>query len=659
MPAVSTLRMSRDELLATMDLSRVRADHSHDSTLKPTMVPRVRTSRRPLEHPMRATPMSEHLAGSGNTIRVKEPLAEGGMGVVKLAEQGALRREVAIKTLRDDFLDENFIARLMREARITGMVEHPNIVPIYALQADERGAPMMVMKRIEGVSWRTLIRDPRHGSGLVPERDPLAFHLDVLMKVAEAVHFAHSRGILHLDLKPDNVMIGYFHDVYLVDWGVAVSTREEHRGFLPMADEVNEVLGTPAYIAPEMVDVANQRLTEQTDIYLLGAVLHEVLTGRPPHAGGSLHDTLFAAYEARAPELPDAPRELAHICTRAMEPIQSRRYETAEQFRQAIADFLQHKSSAALSAESDRTLTEIRAELGRVRAHADDEDAGRTIQRRFSECRFGFAQSLREWPENEPARDGLVEATLLMAGFHLDRDEAASAEALLGELRDPPAAFHQRIAVLREGVRLAREESDRQKKFSEEQDDTQSRRARAIYVLIAASSLNMPVFLAWVFQQFGLYHYVWWHSIAYSSVLSLFLGVGAAVMRRDLMPNRASRRVIVTLCVLAVLVLVRRFLALKMGQDQIGDMSTDVFLFGAGCAVIGSLTDRRFMAPAVAFTLSAVSILFAPVHTLLWVALAAFCGPGAMAALWLRADRLRRLRDEATAEARARASLGA
>jgi hypothetical protein len=244
-----------------------------------------------------------------------------------------------------------------------------------------------------------------------------------------------------------------------------------------------------------------------------------------------------------------------------------------------------------------------------------------------------------------------------MAGFHLDRGEGASAEALLDEMPDAPESVKRRIALLREGIRLQRAEAERQKSFTEEQDDTLSRRARAIYVLIAAAALNLPVCLAWGFQQFGLYKYVWWHSIAYSTVLALFLGVGAHVMRHDLMPNRASRRIIVTLCVLSVLVLVRRLLALKMGEEELGDMSTDVFLFGAGCAIIGSLTDRRFIACAVAFGASAVSILYYPAHTLLWVAMAAIFGPGAMAGLWLRSDKERRQLETERAEARARASM--
>ncbi len=652
--------MSRDELLATLDLSQLRTDHAEDATLEPTMAPRVRTNARPERASKRrpAAVTGPSFDGSGNTIRITGPLAEGGMGVIKLAEQGALRREVAVKTLRDHFLDDNFIARLLREARITGMVEHPYIVPIYALQSDERGAPMIVMKRIEGVSWRALIRDPEHRSGLVDAKDPLVFHLTVLMKVAEAVHFAHSRGILHLDLKPDNVMIGFFHDVYLVDWGVAVSTREEHRGFLPMADEIGEVLGTPAYIAPEMVDVGNHALGPRTDVYLLGAVLHEVLTGRPPHSGGSLYDTLFAAYEARVPEFgADVPQELAQIARRAMAAAAGDRFASANEFREALAGFLQHRSSTALSADSKRVLAEIRAELARRGPEQDAEEVGRRIHRRFSECRFGFAQALRLWPENVEARDELLEATLLMAGFHLDRGEGGSAAALLDEIRDAPEPVKRRIALLREGIRLERAEAERQKSFTEEQDDTLSRRARAIYVLSAASALNFPVCLAWAFQQFGLYHYVWWHSLAYSVVLSLFLGIGAHVMRHDLMPNRASRRIIVTLCVLAALILVRRFFAYENGEDQLSDMSTDVFLFGAGCAIIGTLTDRRFIACAVAFGASAVSILFHPEHTLLWVAMAAIFGPGAMAGLWLSSDKQRRQRETERAEARARASM--
>src|SRR5690606_34855427 len=363
-----------------------------------------------------------------------------------------------------------------------------------------------------------------------------------------------------LDLKPDNVMIGFFNDVYLVDWGVAVSTREEHRGFLPMADEVSEVLGTPAYIAPEMVDVANQPLTIKTDVYLLGAVLHEVLTGNPPHRGESLYDTLFAAYEARLPEFgSEVPKELSQIVRCAMDASPQKRFETMGAFRTAVEDSLKHRSSLALSAESKDILAEIRVELGRRRASDEDEEVvARAIQLRFSECRYGFTQALRQWPDNDEAKRELMEATLLMAGFHLDRGEGASADAVLGEVRDPSPDVAHRIALLREGIRLERQEAERRRRFSEDQDDPLSRRARAIYVLIATVSLNLPVIAAWALQQVGLYEYQFWHSIGYSAVLAVFLGVSAHIMRRDLMPNRASRRIIVTLCLLAVLIFIRR-----------------------------------------------------------------------------------------------------
>lgn len=628
-------KRTREGWLATLDLSRVRADHAHDATLRPTMAPVVRGVMTARERRRSAPPPTyEPIEGTGNTIRITGALAEGGMGIVKLAEQGALRREVAVKTLRDDFLDPDFIARLTREARITGMVEHPNIVPIYALQADERGAPLMVMKRIEGVSWRALLRDPDHPSRLVSGTDTLAFHLRVLLDVCDAIHFAHSRGVLHLDLKPDNVMLGHFRDVYVVDWGVAVSMREEHRGLLPVADEVTEVLGTPAYIAPEMVDIAHARLGVFTDVYLLGAILYEILVGHPPHRGETLRDTLFAAYEARPVEIPEsAPAELAAIAKRALDAMPARRFETVEHFRHAIASYLEHRRSAALSAESRAALERIALE------DVDDEtgdDASR--HRRFSEIRFGFAQALREWPDNADAQDGLVECTLLMARQALRRDDAASAEALLGELHFVPRRFEADLAALRDRVRVARRSDERRRQLQTDMDDRTSRKARGVYVLAVLGLIMAPVFAGFWLQLYGYYAWAWWHSVVYTVAVAGVLGGLALLMRDALMPNRLSRRYVLALVFLASTLVGRRLLSHQLGHDEFADVATDYFVFAVGSGVIAVLTDRRFFAPAVAFFIGAIAIAFAPAYALLIMSITALVGAGTAALLWLYSD---------------------
>jgi hypothetical protein len=409
---------------------------------RPVGGPRHKSSRIPFE-------------GTGATLRVREPLAEGGMGLISLGEQGALRREVAVKTLKPELRDPDLIDRLLTEARITGVVEHPNIVPIYALQADDEGVPLMVMKRIHGVSWRAMLRNEEHPGFPADAQDRLAWHLRVLMDVCDAVHYAHSRGILHLDLKPDNVMIGGFRDVYLVDWGVAVSTREQHRGWLPMADEVSEVVGTPSYMAPEMVDRQSAVLDERTDVYLLGSVLHEILTGRPPHQAENVHEILYAAYESRPPRFDsDVPAELAAIATRAMDPRAERRFESAEAFRSAVVAFLEHRSSAALAEDAMLILGRLRVTVARERLRQEafdnvraqvDAALQREVMREFVECRFGFSRALKEWPANERARAGLVEALLLMAEHQLSRGDSTAASATLREVEAPTPAEQELI----------------------------------------------------------------------------------------------------------------------------------------------------------------------------------------------------------------------
>ncbi|MCB9615733.1 MAG: protein kinase [Sandaracinus sp.] len=131
-----------------------------------------------------------------------------------------LEREVAVKGLREDLDTPLVRARLLLEARVTGRLEHPNVVPVHLVTEDDEGRPRIVLKRIEGRSWRELL-DERPPDG----RD-LAEHVRILGQVCQAIRFAHSRGVLHRDLKPENVMVGDFGEVYVVDWGIALALHE-------------------------------------------------------------------------------------------------------------------------------------------------------------------------------------------------------------------------------------------------------------------------------------------------------------------------------------------------------------------------------------------------------------------------------------------------
>ena len=136
------------------------------------------------------------------------------MGIIRLGEQGAIGRQVAVKCLREGLDNERFGLQLLREAWVTGGLEHPNIVPVYSVGADSNGHPMIVMKRIEGTPWSELLRS----DGRQLRDDP-----EILKQVCNAVEFAASRGVIHRDLKPDNVMIGTFGEVYVLDWGIAIA----------------------------------------------------------------------------------------------------------------------------------------------------------------------------------------------------------------------------------------------------------------------------------------------------------------------------------------------------------------------------------------------------------------------------------------------------
>lgn len=410
LPASSTIRPE------TLESARFEGSGRGPRPSGPrTMVPRLD------ELPPLSLAEADAEATSTTDLVVRGRLGEGGMGRVLLGWQRCLAREVAIKTIAPD-ASEAVADALVREGAIAGALEHPVIPPIHALGRADDGRPLLVMKRIEGVAWTELVEDHAHPawkSLRTGVGDRLSAHLHVLGRVADAIQFAHDRGVLHRDVKPDNVMIGRDGEVYLVDWGVALPMREAATTTLPS--------GTPHFMAPEMVQ--RRPLDARTDVFLLGATLHVVLTGEPRNAGTTLSEVLESALTARRFDYPTTvPAELARLANDATARDPADRPASAREVRRRIDEFLAHRASAAIADAAIARLVELESALA-----GDNDPSPARLQRLLTEAQFGLAEARRGWPDGPAIADGRARATAIEARIAA-RDQERN--ALVDEARD-------------------------------------------------------------------------------------------------------------------------------------------------------------------------------------------------------------------------------
>ena len=231
-------------------------------------------------------------------------IGQGGMGVVYSARQANFNRMVAIKMLRPDTKGKNKRDEFVSEAVTTGDLDHPNIVPVYDLGTNEEGALFYAMKCVQGTPWDDALKVKS-----------LTENVETLLKTADAIAFAHANGVIHRDLKPENVMLGSFGEVLVMDWGLAVRFHVERDGRIRSSG--TSMGGTPAYMAPELVLGPMERIGPAADIYLLGAMLYEIITGQPPHTGSNPMDCLYAAADNQI-QPTDASGELLAVAMKAM-----------------------------------------------------------------------------------------------------------------------------------------------------------------------------------------------------------------------------------------------------------------------------------------------------------------------------------------------------
>ena len=383
------------------------------------------------------------VAGEHGRLRAGSVLGKGGMGQVLEVHDPALGRSVALKIALTD--EDDALRRFVQEAQITSQLEHPNIVPVYDAGQTADGAPWYAMQKVEGRTLTGVLGDLARGDA-DPEEWSQPRLLGAFVQICNAIAYAHDRGVLHRDIKPDNIMFGRFGEVLVVDWGVArllgASTGDEpvtkpgELAPVPVSTVgasggtlVGSAVGTPGYMSPEATQGELHRLGPQSDVFSLGAVLFEICTLQRAYKGQNLMQILFASTRGDPPDprerAPgrDIDDELARIVMNALRISIRERTPTARLLGRQVQDFLEGR-------------------LRRLRAVAELEQ-GRTAWEHWtaqgSELAAAAAalavleEQTPAWTPRE-AKTDLLDARLRVKDLEAERN-AAFADALAGAER--------------------------------------------------------------------------------------------------------------------------------------------------------------------------------------------------------------------------------
>lgn len=367
-------------------------------------------------------------------VQLTRVIGEGAMGQVFDGYAPDLEQYVAVKILRPEHADDAEIrARFEGEAALQVQIDHPGCPPIYGQGVSEEGLPCYAMKNVEGRTLADLIAERGHAVRSVPWRKRL---LAILLDACETVAYAHEIGVVHRDLKPENILIDRHQSVYVIDWGLA--KRISNNGAPESGNPTlpGKIMGTPGYMAPEQATGNASKAGPQADVFALGAILYEILTGKRPFDGASEREQVLAAVH-RDPKPPHydhwrLPRSLSAICMNALRKDAAHRYADARGMAVDLRAFLEGRDSLLEHCRAAARHHPLRAIACAIAALAVIALAGLTIE--------------QFWTDQRLARRAIARVSAMDAEL---ATIAADAETLRSQMEDAKVSS-ARKAQLRE-----------------------------------------------------------------------------------------------------------------------------------------------------------------------------------------------------------------
>jgi serine/threonine-protein kinase len=392
-------RVVRDEL----EPSDARPTHAGSKTSSDPLDEATLTFEQGKGAPPPAGPQLPGDAGGGiiaERYHDQGVVARGGFGAIHQVVDESLSRRVAMKVLEAErCAKEKDVLRFLEEAQITGQLDHPNIVPVHELGVDEGGRHFFTMKMVRGKTLKEILKATDF-----EQRSPLELEraLQIVLKVCDALSFAHSKGVVHRDLKPDNIMVGTHGQVYLMDWGIAQLESAERpsgetgedavvvqEGKNSGLDVTGTIIGTPSFMAPEQAMGDIHEIDHRTDVFALGGILYQILTDEPPYTGADAIAKVTKAQKGRvvppqerAPGW-NLPPGLCRIAMKALSKEKARRHSSVQAFKEEIETFLRggfwfaevsFKKGAVIIEEGDEANSAFIITAGSCEAYKTDGD---------------------------------------------------------------------------------------------------------------------------------------------------------------------------------------------------------------------------------------------------------------------------------------------